>query len=172
MLTKEEIKKNYPLGGRPSKFKTPEELAEKIYDFLEYSLNRIVEVPGKNEVLRVNIPAPTTLEAFCVFCGIRKTTFYAYGKKRGFENLVNQYEAIVEEFWVRQAAEGKPGNKAEFILKNMKNWKTSNWSDDKDINLSGEVGGVTVQFVNQAGGVNNPEDGFGESGNDGKDANS
>jgi len=169
MLTKEEIKAKYPLGGRPPKFKTPEELAEKIYDFLEHSLNRIVEFPGKSEVLRVNVPAPTTLEAFCVFCGIRKTTFYAYGKKRGFENIVNQYEAIVEEFWVRQAAEGKPGNKAEFILKNMKNWKTSSWNDDRDINLSGEVGGVMVRFVNMAGGAEEEKQESG--GNDGGHAN-
>lgn len=98
-----------------------------------------------------------------------KNDFLRIWEKRGFENIVNQYEAIVEEFWVRQAAEGKPGNKAEFILKNMKNWKTSSWNDDRDINLSGEVGGVTVRFVNMAGGAEEEKQESG--GNDGGYAN-
>lgn len=51
----------------------------------------------------------------------------------------------------------------------MKNWKTSSWNDDRDINLSGEVGGVTVRFVNMAGGAEDEKQENG--GNDGGHAN-
>ena len=160
----DEIKKKYPLGGRPVKFKSPEEMMNKIYEFLSRCDSRCREVVTKSgEVVTINQPAPTTLEDFCVFAGITKTTFYAYGEKKGFGNIVKQYEAIVEAYWVRQCAEGEKGNKADFILKNMKNWKNSEWNDKNinEIDFAKDVKQALVSFVESGddadGGCENSE---------------
>jgi hypothetical protein len=124
-----EIRRKYGfLGGRPVKFNKPEEMLAKIEEFLVWAENRVIEKITKNGVVKANIPNPVTLEAFCNYAGISKTTFYNYGKKKGFKYLVDGYTAAVEEYWVRQCAEGIAGNKADFILKNSfsKNWQEHN----------------------------------------------
>lgn len=94
------------LGGRPRAFKAPKDMAERIAAFLEACESRTVDKVTKTGVVTANIPAPTTIEDFCVFAGITKTTFYDYGKKPEFKPLVDYYEQIVEAYWVRQGRGG------------------------------------------------------------------
>lgn len=166
MLTKEEIKAKYPLGGRPKAFNSPDEMLEKLYAFLERQENRIVEVATKGGVETMISPAPITIEGFCAFAGITKTTFYDYAKKPKYRVMLAQFRQIVEKYFVEQCVEGKPGNKADFILKNA---FADEWKEKSDVNLSGEVGGVTVRFVNMAGGAEEEKQESG--GNDGGHAN-
>lgn len=125
------------IAGRPARaFKAPKDMAERIAAFLEACESRTVDKVTKTGVVTANIPAPTTIEDFCVFAGITKTTFYDYGKKPEFKPLVDYYEQIVEAYWVRQAAEGIPGNKADFILKNA---FAGYWKEKSDVTMHGQV---------------------------------
>ena len=148
MADLDEIKAKYPLGGRPKAFNSPEEMLEKIYAFLEKQENRTIAVATKGGVETMTSPAPVTIEGFCAFAGITKTTFYDYAKKPKYRVMLAQFRQIVEKYFVEQCVEGKPGNKADFILKNA---FADYWKDKSDLNLNGDVGGVTVQFVNMAG---------------------
>lgn len=149
--TKEEyladFKKWGLLGGRPRAFKSPRHLAEQIAAFLEQASSRVVEKITKTGVVTANIPAPTTVEDFCAFCGITKTTFYEYGSKPEFAPLIEYYRQIVEAYWVRQCAEGVSGNKADFILKNAFG---GNWKEESSVNMN--VTQALVEFAGSTGG--------------------
>ena len=143
----EKIKAKYPLGGRPKAFTSPDEMLDKIYDYLLEQENRSIEVAVKSGIETMNSPAPITIEGFCAFAGITKTTFYDYAKKPKYRAICTQFRQIVESYFVAQCVEGKAGNKADFILKNA---FSEDWKDKKDVELSGEVQGITVNFVDMA----------------------
>lgn len=131
------LKKYGFLGGRPKKFKSPKDMLQKMGEFLSYAGQRVKEVVDKNgESHWVNNPAPVTLEDFCVFAGITKTCFYEYAGKKEYREICAQFKQVVEAYWVRQCAEGNPGNKADFVLKNA---FSGDWKDSKDVALSAEV---------------------------------
>lgn len=140
------LKKYGFLGGRPKKFKSPKDMLQKMGEFLSYAGQRVKEVVGKNgESHWVNNPAPVTLEDFCCFAGITKTCFYDYAQKKEYKDICAQFRQAVEAYWVRQCAEGNPGNKADFILKNS---FSDDWKDSKDVALSGEVMTMPQVIVN------------------------
>jgi len=132
------------LGGRPKSFKSAKEMRAKMAEFLEACEVRVRQVPDKNEGYKtVYAPAPVTLEDFCCFAGITKTTFYDYAKKEEFKSLCDGFRQAVEAYWVRQCAEGNSGNKADFILKNA---FSGEWKDNKDVTINA-VEGVTFTVV-------------------------
>ena len=47
--------------------------------------------------------------------------------------LVKKIKHVVEAYWVRQCAEGIPGNKADFILKNA---FEGNWKEKSDVTMT------------------------------------
>lgn len=145
------------LGGRPRAFKSPRDMAEQMAAFLEKSQARIVERITKSGLVTANIPAPTTIEAFCDFCGVTKTTFYEYAKKPEFKPLTDYYSTKVEKYWVDQCAEGQPGNKADFILKNAFG---DNWKEKSDVKLSGgiELRKTLIEFEGENSGDSTCED--------------
>lgn len=108
----------YNLGGRPVKFKTPDDMLNKMHEYLNYCEGRVVSKIMKSGLVTATIPAPITIEGFCAFAGITKTTFYEYKSKPKFNSIVCQFTQIVESYWVDQCAEGVAGNKADFVLKN------------------------------------------------------
>lgn len=142
----EEIKKKYPIGGRPRSFNNPDEMLNKIYEFLEKQTNRTAEVAVKDGVREVAYPAPITIEGFCAFAGITKTTFYDYARRPKFKAIAQQFKQIVESYFVEQCVEGKPGNKADFVLKNAFG---DEWKDKKDVELTGGVKGINVSFISK-----------------------
>lgn len=132
------------LGGRPKSFKSPKDMLAKMAEFLESTEGRVREVTDKNGAVRVvTSPAPVTLEDFCCFAGITKTTFYEYSKKPEYKSLCDNFRQAVEAYWVRQCAEGNSGNKADFILKNA---FSGDWKDNKDVTINA-VEGVTFTVV-------------------------
>jgi hypothetical protein len=125
------------LGGRPKSFKSPKDMLQKMGEFLQACEARVRMVPDKNDgVKAICAPAPVTLEDFCVFSGITKTTFYKYAADPKYRELCANFKQVVEAYWVRQCAEGNSGNKADFILKNA---FSDDWKDSKDVALTGEV---------------------------------
>lgn len=122
------------LGGRPRAFKSPREMAEQIASFLEWAADRKIEVATKAGKEKVNKPAPLSEEKFCAFCGISKTTFHDYGEKPEFAPLVEYFKSVAEDYWVDQCAEGQPGNKADFILKNAFG---NSWKEKSDVTMNG-----------------------------------
>ena len=94
----------------------------------------MVDVVTKTGVVQANVPLPISEDEFCAFCGITKTTFHAYAKKPEFAPLIDFYKTKVEAYWVRQCGDGKPGNKADFILKNAFG---DDWKEKSDVNMNG-----------------------------------
>lgn len=155
-----EIKAKYPLGGRPKAFNSAEEMIDKMHEYLDSRAKRVVEVKTSAGVQELVDPAPITIESFCVFAGITKTTFYDYGKKPKYKAVINQFKQIVESYFVDQCVEGKPGNKADFVLKNG---FADEWKDKKDLDITGDaVTGIIVNFTKMA-----EKDGSSEDGNTG-----
>ena len=155
-----EIRAKYPLGGRPKAFNSAEEMVDKMHEYLASREQRVVEVKTSAGVQELTDPAPITVESFCVFAGITKTTFYAYGKKPKYKAIINQFKQIVESYFVDQCVEGKPGNKADFVLKNG---FADEWKDKKDLDITGDgVTGIIVNFTKMA-----EKDGSSEDGNTG-----
>lgn len=155
-----EIRAKYPLGGRPKAFNSAEEMVDKMHEYLASREQRVVEVKTSAGVQELTDPAPITVESFCVFAGITKTTFYAYGKKTKYKAIINQFKQIVESYFVDQCVEGKPGNKADFVLKNG---FADEWKDKKDLDITGDgVTGIIVNFTKMA-----EKDGSSEDGNTG-----
>lgn len=139
-----DIRKKYNIGGRPVKFKSPEEMLEKIYEYLSETDGRTKQIVTKGgQVVEANIPAPVTVEGFCAFAGITKTTFYDYRTKKPFKPIIEQFRQIVESYWVGLCAEGQSGNKADFVLKNAfsDDWK------DKTINEHDLADGLKTSLV-------------------------
>ncbi|MBQ9236241.1 MAG: hypothetical protein IJ184_07265 [Alphaproteobacteria bacterium] len=132
------------LGGRPKSFKSPKEMLGKMAEFLASTEGRVREIPDKNGGVKVVAsPAPVTLEDFCCFAGITKTTFYEYAKKPEYKNLCDNFRQAVEAYWVRQCAEGNAGNKADFILKNS---FAGDWKDNKEVTLNA-VEGINIKVI-------------------------
>ena len=155
-----EIRAKYPLGGRPKAFNSAEEMIDKMHEYLASREKRVVEVKTSAGVQELTDPAPITIESFCVFAGITKTTFYDYGKKPKYKAVINQFKQIVESYFVDQCVEGKPGNKADFVLKNG---FADEWKDKKDLDITGDaVTGIIVNFTKMA-----EKDGSSEDGNTG-----
>lgn len=139
----EDIKAKYPLGGRPKAFNSPEEMLEKMYAFLETQEKRTIEVSTKDGVKELTNPGPITIEGFCCFAGITKTTFYDYARKPKFKAIAQQFRQIVEKYLVEQCLEGKAGNKADFVLKNAFD---EYWKEKSSVDMNGTIKGFNIGF--------------------------
>lgn len=121
--TKEEYMSDFKrwglLGGRPRSFKSPKDMAEKIAEWLETTENRCIgHLTRDGKVVEVREPGEILVESFCDYCGITKQTFYAYRAKPEFVPLIEFVRQKVEKYLAVQCVNGKPGNKADFILRN------------------------------------------------------
>lgn len=153
-----EFKKWGLIGGRPRAFKSPREMAERLAEFLVETEGRIVEKLTKDgKIAELHEPGPILIECFCDFCGISKTTFYNYADKPEFRPLIDNIRGKVEKYLAVQCVEGKAGNKADFILKNMfgNNWKDKNISE---FDISNDLKKALVGFVDSPTEVYTPKD--------------
>lgn len=120
----EEVKKH--AGGRPLKFKTPDEIQDKWDEYIE-------SIAGKD--------TPRIL-AFCVYAGINKDTFQEYKNKEGFsvpiKGMLDTCEAALEAMLHDNNRRNIIG--PIFALKNNFNWKDK---QEIDANLTG---GVTIKW--------------------------
>ncbi len=136
------------LGGRPRAFKSPKGMAEKIAEWLEASEGRLCEtVSKKGDIVEINSPAPLLIESFCDFCGITKQTFYEYAKKPEYQPLTDYVRQKVEKYLAETCVEGKPGNKADFILKNAFG---DAWKEKTEVTLN-PVSGIKIEVADGEG---------------------
>ena len=63
-----------------------------------------------------------------------QNNFSCLCQKPEFAPLIDFYKTKVEAYWVRQCGDGKPGNKADFILKNAFG---DDWKEKSDVNMNG-----------------------------------
>lgn len=145
MISFKEIKAKYPLGGRPKSFRKPEDMIKKLYEYLESQENRLVVRYTKDGQEEINSKGPITVEGFCAFAGITKTTFYDYRKKKGFAEVIEQFRQIVEKYFVEQLVEGKPGNKADFVLKNA---FSEEWKEKSTLTVD-SVDGIVLKVLDK-----------------------
>lgn len=142
-----EIRRVYGLmGGRPVKFANPKEMENKFVEFLAECDSRQIDVVSKGEVVKMTSPAPKGLEKFCLFAGITKTTFYEYAKKPKFKWITDVIQGNVEVYYIDQLTDGKPGNKADFVLKNCYGWEDKSQTEFVGSGLKK----VLVEFVGDA----------------------
>lgn len=146
-----DVKEKYKIGGRPVKFSSPDAMLEAIYAYLDDASNRVKHIVTKGgQVIEANVPAPITVEGFCAYAGLTKTTFYDYRKKKTFRPIIEQFRQIVESYWVGLCAEGQAGNKADFVLKNA---FADDWKDKttNELDLSDDLKKSMVCFVGNDG---------------------
>lgn len=89
--------------GRKKEFSDPEEFAQRIADYFDHvdknpylkpELIRTGERTG--EVCYIEIPEPYLIEDLCVFMGISRPTFHAYGNKPANKEFFSAYNSAID----------------------------------------------------------------------------
>lgn len=105
------------LTGRPPMYKDPEEVREKIEAYKKY-----LKEEGK----------PATIAGGAYWLGMDRITFYKYGQKEAFGNIIKEFrEWILYELEQSAAEKGHAGN--IFLMKNY------GYTDRQDLNLGGDL---------------------------------
>lgn len=107
--------------GRPLIYKTPEELKNKINEYLEQTDDEKITITG-----------------LCLALNINKDTFYEYGKKEGYKEIIDIAKLVVENSYELSLRKyGRTGD--IFALKNF-GWtdKQEIESENKNINMTYE----------------------------------
>lgn len=110
--------------GRPLKFKSVEELQEKIQAYFDYCDERVDVVPTKDgKLIEVPNPRPYTVSGLAYFLGTTRRTLIDYEQREDeFSHTIRaakgKIEAFVEEsLWTPKIASG-----VMFNLKNNFGW--------------------------------------------------
>lgn len=112
------------------KFKTVEELQDKIDEYFAYCDNRIQQVysPKSESVIEVINPAPYTMSGLASYLGIDRGTVLNYSKDEKFFSTIKaareKVHADVETRLMEKNATG-----AIFNLKNNFGWKDQTYQD-------------------------------------------
>jgi DNA-binding XRE family transcriptional regulator len=157
-------------GGRPLKFKTPEELQARIDEYFAYCephpeqvvVHKFHEIEEEyindkgekkthkitdrsrapQEVVewRISERIPYTITGLANFLGTSRQTIINYESKDEFFDTIKAAKDKVEEYWEHQLL-GSHATGPIFNLKNNYDWKDKT---ETDLNHSGDV-----QFINQ-----------------------
>jgi hypothetical protein len=109
-------------AGAPPKYKTPEELQEKIEDYFKngIALKKILVGPTNNRTVE-EIPVPT-ITGLILHCGFAdRTSFYDMEKLPGFSYTIKKARAAIEQIY-EELLHTPACTGAIFALKNF-NWK-------------------------------------------------
>ena len=127
-------KKKENKGGRPPKYKTAQELEDKILEYFDkgVAIREVITGPPNNrEVSHIRVPTITGLVLYCGFCD--RASFYDQEKrsdefshtiKNARTRIENEYEEILQTVG---------GSGAIFALKNF------GWKDKTEHELSGQI---------------------------------
>lgn len=129
-------------GGRPPKFKTPEELQKKVDEYFDGGMRvrNVVCRRGKDTwTEEMPVPTITGLVLFCGFCD--RHSFYAYEKIEKFSHTIKRARSRIEREYEEMMQTSMPTG-AIFALKNF------GWRDEKQI--VGDVGKTIVYVINDA----------------------
>lgn len=101
-------------GGRPPLYESPEEMAKKIADYIDYedSLKPIDKTSGQGKGLY-------TLEGAALFLGFAtRDSMYDYAKKEEFSYIINRFKLFITDWNVKKLYWGGTFTGAQFWLKN------------------------------------------------------
>ena len=134
---------------RPPKYKTPEELQEKIK---EYFTNCPDKRPIYNKLGKKVAEVPeltlTGLALHCGFCS--RQSFYDYEKKNEFSYTIKRARALIEQVYEKLLQRGL-GAGAIFALKNF-GWRDNQDQDnDETIEEAIEIINKDKEIVNRIG---------------------
>lgn len=116
-------------GGRPRKFQSLEELADKINEYFNYCDSKKEEVVT-NKGIKI-IEKPYTISGLCVFLDITRETLIEYSKIEEFSNTIKKAKLKIESY-----AENKLFSKdcnPIGIIFNLKNNFKENWKDKQEV---------------------------------------
>lgn len=127
-------------GGRPPIFENPDQLVDKINDYIkscvpEYMKDNNGEYVTTEKglvLLKNNKPTVTGLAMFLGFAD--RQSLYDYEKKQEYSCIIKKARLFVENSYEEDLRNSSlPATGSIFALKNM------GWSDKMDINHSGEI---------------------------------
>ena len=110
-------------GGRPPKYKTPEELEAKIDEYFESGIPVKVKVVG-NTTVEVPVPTITGLALYLGFAD--RYSMYDYEKKEEFSHSIKKARAFIEKHY-EELLQSNNVTGAIFALKNF------GWKDKQEI---------------------------------------
>lgn len=122
--------------GRPPKYKTPEELQEKIDEYFDTGIaeRKVLVGPSNNRSIQLlPVPTITGLVLYLDFCS--RQSFYDMEKHKEFAYTIKKARTRIEREYEEQLQTGSPTG-AIFALKNF-DWK------DKET----ENGGVRITNI-------------------------
>lgn len=124
--------------GRPLKFKSVEELQEKINEYFTYCDNRVKKVwsEKKQDELLISDPEPYTMSGLAVFLGVDRQTILNYSEKEEFFGTIKEARSKVES-----DVERRMNDKNTFtpgLIFNAKN--NFNWKDKTESEVTGKDG--------------------------------
>lgn len=133
-------------GGRPLKFKTPEEMEAMIERYFNEDLPTKTVMSGKGEnKYPVEIPCPT-VTGLCLYLGFAdRISFLDYEKRKEFSSTIKSARTAIERHYEELLQTGL-GVGAIFALKNF-GWKDRSEMDvDPDGVLAAAVARVQANF--------------------------
>lgn len=114
------------LGGRPLKFKTVEELEQKIQAYFDE-----VAKDFQKDANGLIHQAPLTITGLALALDTSRKVLMEYQEKDGFSNTVKRAKTVVENYAEKRLF-GSNATGAIFALKNF------GWKDTQDVNLGGQ----------------------------------
>lgn len=146
----QEVPKKKHLGGRPPKYKTPQELQERIDAYFDSCwIDKVTEVTdkeGKCTMSTVQYQArPYTVAGLAFALDLTTEGLREYGQKGEFSALIKRAKLKVEMYVEESLLEGKNAAGPIFWLKNHAQYR-----DKQELEHTGDVGGpveIRVTYV-------------------------
>ncbi|WP_313798808.1 terminase small subunit [Cytobacillus sp.] len=121
--------------AKPLKFKSPEELSERISEyFFHCDRNMKVMFNKDGEPIEVPDPKPYTISGLAYFLGTNRQTLLNYEERDEYFDTIRAAKAKIEAFVEESLWKPKIAQGVVFNLKNNFGWK-----EQQDINMSGEL---------------------------------
>lgn len=118
-------------AGRPPKFKTVEELEEKIEEYFNYCDETIIDNKVITNAISVPITKPYTISGLCVYLNICRDTLCEYEKNIIFSDTIKNAKSKIENYVEENSLTGKLNPTVSiFNLKNNFGWKDKHEIDN------------------------------------------
>ena len=118
-------------AGRPPKFKTVEELEEKIEEYFNYCDETIIDNKVITNTISVPITKPYTISGLCVYLNICRDTLCEYEKNIIFSDTIKNAKSKIENYVEENSLTGKLNPTVSiFNLKNNFGWKDKHEIDN------------------------------------------
>jgi len=133
-------------GGRPPKFKTSEELEQKIAEYFAGGYRtRTIVIGNKRDGFEEKEIPDITISDLVIFLGFcDRHSFYDYEKRPEFAHAIKKARAFIEREYESLLKLGNPAGPI-FALKNF------GWTDQQDLKLTGEMT-IKVMYDDGSGG--------------------